>query len=449
MGLDSTATTLPGPSGVGATTLRRAVFTSVVGQALEWYDFFLYGTAAALVFGKLFFPISADPLIGTIAAFGGFTVGFIARPVGGIVCGHLGDRIGRKNVLVLTLLAMGCATFLMGLLPTYERVGLWAPALLVALRVVQGLAAGGEWSGSILVISENAPASRRGFLSAWSPAGAAAGFVLSSAAFMLAQSLPQNAFMSWGWRLPFLASALIIALGLYVRMRIPESAEFVKAERAGKTVKMPLLEVLRHHPKPLLQVMGLRFGEGGASYIFFAFALAYGKFLGVPGQLMLGALTVSMILLVPASLWFGHLSDRFGRRPVYMFGALGIVLVAFPFFGLVHTGHPWLIALAFLLADVIVLGALEGAQPAYMSELFATGVRYSGLGLGREISSVLGGGLSPLVATALLAHYRSAWPVAIYLALLGAVTVLSLCFTPETLPPEQRAGRQSIAARHA
>lgn len=438
MGFETAVASVPTPVPVPGAALRRTVLTSVVGQALEWYDFFLYGTAAALVFGKLFFPLGADPLIGTILAFGGFTVGFIARPIGGVVCGHLGDRIGRKRVLMLTFMAMGCATFAMGLLPTYARIGLWAPALLIALRVVQGLAAGGEWSGSILVISENAPPARRGFLSAWSPAGATLGFVLSSFAFLLTQSLPHEAFMTWGWRLPFLASVLIIVLGVYVRKRIPESAEFVKVADAGERVRTPLLEVIRRHPRQLLMVMGLRFGEGGASYVFFAFSLAYGKFLGLPNTLLLGAVTASMVLLIPAALWFGHLSDRIGRRPVYAFGALGIMAVAFPFFRLIHTGHPWLIVLAFVLANGVVLGALEGAQPAYMSELFPTGVRYSGLGLGREVSSVLGGGLSPVVATALLAHYRHAWPVAVYLVLLGGITAFSLCFTPETLPREQR-----------
>ncbi|MGF6645948.1 MULTISPECIES: MFS transporter [Paraburkholderia] len=434
----------PAATRVPEATLRRTVLTSMIGQALEWYDFFLYGTAAALVFGDLFFPAGTDPLVGTILSFGGFLIGFMVRPIGGIVCGHLGDRVGRKNVLILTLLMMGSATFLMGLLPTYHSIGIWAPVLLLALRVVQGLAAGGEWSGSILIISENVPASRRGFLSAWSPAGATTGFVMSSAVFLLAQMLPHDAFIRWGWRLPFLASIVIIALGFYVRKQIPESAEFVKVKRATVRVRTPIVEVLRRHPKELLMVMGLRFGEGGASYIFFAFSLAYGRFIGLSSNLLLGALTVSMVLMIPFSLWFGHMSDRIGRRAVYRWGALGVIAVAFPFFLMLQSGQAWVIVLAYVLSTSVALGALEGVQPAYMSELFNADVRYSGLGLGREVASVLGAGLSPMLATALLAKYRSPWPVAIYLALLGLSIVVALRFTPETLPPEERAKERSV-----
>ncbi|TKC80238.1 MHS family MFS transporter [Trinickia terrae] len=425
--------------------LRRAVTTAVLGQILEWYDFFLYGTAAALVFGKLFFPVGTDPLTGTIAAFGGFTVGFIARPIGGVLCGHIGDRHGRKTVMMLTLLTMGIATVCMGLLPTYQQIGILAPVLLVLLRVLQGLAAGGEWSGSILLIYENAPASKRGGLAAWSPSGAAFGFVLSTGAFMLVKTLPPADFQSWGWRVPFLASAALVALGLWMRRSVGESAEFSESRAAHRDARMPIVEVLRRCPRQVLTVFGLRFGEGGASYVFFAFSIAYGQFLGLKSSWVLGGLTVSMLLMIPVALAMGRLTDKVGRKPVYLAGAIAMVLVAYPYFALLESGELWKVMAALILANSITLGILEGAQPAFISELLPVHLRFSGLGIGREISSVLGGGLSPMIATALLAHYRNAAPVAIYLVALGLVTVLATCLAPETLPKPLRPGaKQSV-----
>ena len=420
-------------------TVRRAVTTAVLGQILEWYDFFLYGTAAALVFGKLFFPVGSDPLTGTIAAFGGFTVGFIARPVGGVLCGHIGDRYGRKTVMMLTLLTMGVATMCMGLLPTYQQIGIAAPIALVLLRILQGLAAGGEWSGSILLIHENAPQSRRGALAAWSPCGAAFGFVLSTAAFLLAQTLSPDDFLSWGWRVPFLCSVVLVVLGLWMRRSVEESADFVAVKATHRESRMPIVEVLRRCPRQVLTVFGLRFGEGGASYIFFAFSIAYGQFLGLKSTWILGGLTLSMLLMIPMSLLMGHLTDKIGRKPVYLAGAIAMVLVAYPYFTLLASGVLWKVIAALILANSVTLGILEGAQPAFISELLPVHLRFSGLGIGREISSVLGGGLSPMIATALLAHYRSATPVAIYLVALALVTVIATCIAPETFP---RAARQ-------
>jgi MFS family permease len=420
-------------------TVRRAVTTAVLGQILEWYDFFLYGTAAALVFGKLFFPVGSDPLTGTIAAFGGFTVGFIARPVGGVLCGHIGDRYGRKTVMMLTLLTMGVATMCMGLLPTYQQIGIAAPIALVLLRILQGLAAGGEWSGSILMIHESAPASRRGALAAWSPSGAAFGFVLSTAAFLLAQTLSPDDFLSWGWRVPFLCSVVLVVLGLWMRRSVEESADFVAVKATHRESRMPIVEVLRRCPRQVLTVFGLRFGEGGASYIFFAFSIAYGQFLGLKSTWILGGLTLSMLLMIPMSLLMGHLTDKIGRKPVYLAGAIAMVLVAYPYFTLLASGVLWKVIAALILANSVTLGILEGAQPAFISELLPVHLRFSGLSIGREISSVLGGGLSPMIATALLAHYRSATPVAIYLVALALVTVIATCIAPETFP---RAARQ-------
>ncbi len=424
----------------------RAVLTSVIGQILEWYDFFLYGTAAALVLGPVFFPVGKDPLTGTIAAFGGFAVGFIARPFGGVLCGHLGDRFGRKLTMTLTLGAMGVSTFLMGLLPGYADIGIAAPIALVLLRVVQGLAAGGEWSGSILIISENAPAHRRGFLSAFSPCGAVVGFVLSTGAFMLMQYIADDAFLKWGWRLPFLASVALIAVGVYLRSHMSESEEFEQATRHGKPERAPLVEVLRRHPREVLMVFVLRLGEGAASWIFFAFSIAYGKFLGLSSTFVLAALTGSMVAMIPVALLSGHLSDRIGRKPVYVAGSLAIVLFAYPFFLLLDTKDPVKVVTAFLLANGLVLGILEGAQPALISELLPARLRYSGIGIGREVASVLGGGLAPLIATALLSAYRSGLPIALYLGVMGATTLLAALLTPETYPAASRRHDRQLRA---
>ena len=435
---DLSAPLAPHRSTRPARAVRRAVTTAVLGQILEWYDFFLYGTAAALVFGKLFFPVGSDPLTGTIAAFGGFTVGFIARPIGGVLCGHLGDRYGRKHVMMLTLLTMGTATVLMGVLPTYHQIGIAAPVLLVMLRILQGLAAGGEWSGSILLIHESAPAAKRGALAAWSPCGAAFGFVLSTGAFLLAQHLLAADFQSWGWRVPFLAGAALVALGLWMRRSVSESAAFAEVKATRHESRMPVLDVLRQCPREVLTVFGLRFGEGGASYIFFAFSIAYGQFLGLKSSWILGGLTLSMLLMIPVALLVGHITDKVGRKPVYLTGAIAMVLVAWPYFALLGSGEYWKVITALLLANSLTLGILEGAQPAFISELLPVHLRFSGLGIGRELSSVLGGGLSPMIATGLLAHYRSAVPVALYLGALGLITVVATCFAPETFPKAMR-----------
>lgn len=421
-----------------ASNVRRAVTTAVLGQILEWYDFFLYGTAAALVFGKLFFPVGSDPLTGTIAAFGGFTVGFIARPIGGVLCGHIGDRYGRKIVMMLTLLTMGTATALMGVLPTYQEIGIAAPVMLVLLRILQGLAAGGEWSGSILLIHENAPQSKRGALAAWSPCGAALGFVLSTAAFLLVQQLSSADFQSWGWRIPFLASAALVVLGLWMRRSVGESAAFAEVKATRHESRMPVIEVLRQCPREVLTIFGLRFGEGGASYIFFAFTIAYGQFLGIKSSWILGGLTISMLLMIPVSLFFGHVTDKVGRKPVYLAGAIAMLLVAWPYFTLLGSGEYWKIVLGLVLANSLTLGILEGAQPAFISEMLPVHLRFSGLGIGREISSVLGGGLSPMIATALLAHYHSPVPVALYLGALGLITVIATLIARETYPKAMR-----------
>lgn len=412
--------------------LKRIVVASVAGNAMEWYDFFVYGTAAALVFGQLFFPANADPLIGTLGAFAAFAMGFVARPLGGIVFGHIGDRYGRRASLVWTLLIMGFATFGIGLLPTYDHVGLWAPAALVALRLLQGIASGGEWGGGVLMISESAPPEKRGYYAAWSQLGVGGGFVLSSAAFLGVQALPHDQFVSWGWRLPFLASILIFALGVYIRHNLPESRDFENADKAGKTAHMPVVEVIKRHPKEILMAMGLRVAENGGAYIFLAFSLVYGKYAGIPSSTMLTGVMLAMVVEMVAMLLWGKLSDRIGRKPVYMIGAISLVAMAFPFFWLLNTHSTPLIWLALVLGTAVCHGAMIGTLPALVGELFSTEVRYSGVALGHEVASIFAGGLSPLIATALLAHYHAYWPVAVFLIGLGLITVVTLRFTHET-----------------
>ncbi|KVD87294.1 MFS transporter [Burkholderia sp. ABCPW 14] len=420
-------------------SFRKIVVASVTGNAMEWYDFFVYGTAAALVFGKLFFPPDAPPLVATLAAFAAFALGFVARPFGGAVFGHVGDRYGRKTSLVWTLMLMGASTFAIGLLPTYAQAGFWSPAALVALRLLQGIASGGEWGGGVLMISESAPADRRGYYAAWSQLGVGAGFVLSSAAFLAAQALPHDAFARWGWRLPFLASVAIFAFGLYVRRSLPETKDFERASERRAPPHMPVVEVLKRHPKEVLLAMGLRVAENGSAYVFLAFSLVYGKFIGIPNQVMLTGVMCAMVVEMAAMLGWGRLSDRIGRKPVYLIGAAGLVAAAFPFFWLIDTREPRFVYLALTIGAAVSHGAMIGTLPALVGELFSTEVRYSGVALGHEVASIFAGGLSPVVATALLARYHAAWPVSLLLVVMGGITLVTLVFIRETRHVPRRA----------
>lgn len=409
--------------------MRKLVIASVLGNALEWYDFFLYGTAAALVFGPLFFPVGGDPLQGTLLAFSGFAVGFLARPLGGIVFGHLGDRYSRKMTLIMTLTLMGATTFVIGLLPVYSQVGIWAPLTLIILRFLQGVASGGEWGGGVLMLSENAPASRRGFYTAWSQMGVSGGFVLTAFAFWLVQKLPESDFMSWGWRVPFLLSIVIFLVGVYIRKNIRESKAFTQAKPQEKHEKIPLLVLVREHPKALLQAIALRLPENGASYIFFTFSVVYAKHIGISTGDIISAVTLAMLVEFFSILFWGALSDRIGLKPVYYIGVTGLLVMAFPFFWLLSTGSYGAIMLAMFLGLPFCHGAMIGTQPCIMSDLFPVRVRYSGLALGHEVGSIFSGGLGPMLAVALLIEFDAAWPVSILLvvyALLAWVALRSL-----------------------
>jgi MFS transporter, MHS family, shikimate and dehydroshikimate transport protein len=412
------------------TPIRRAVVASMVGNALEWYDFFLYGTAAALVFNHLFFP-TFDPLAGTIAAFGTYALGFAARPIGGLIFGHFGDRIGRKAMLVVTLSLMGAATFLIGVLPTYGQVGIAAPVLLTLLRIVQGIAVGGEWGGGVLLISENADSRRRGMLSALSQTGVGIGFVLSALVFAVMTGVTtEEQFLAWGWRIPFLVGVVLMAAGLVIRLKVLETAAF---REAGERHRAPVLEAVRRHPRAVLVSFGARIAENGGSYIFLVFVLAYAAQIGIPGGVALTAVVLGMALEALAMPAWGALSDRVGRRPVYIGGALAMILWAWPFFWLLDTRETPLVILAVVVANAVCHGAMIGTQPAFFTELFGSGVRYSGVALGHELASVLAGGLSPLIATALLAWAGGWWPVAVFLAVMGVITTVAVLASEETV----------------
>src|ERR1700751_5091268 len=411
----------------------RVIFAACIGSALEWHDFFLSGTAAALVFVHLFLR-KGDPMTGTMLAFLTFGVGFVVRPLGGILFGILGDRYGRKPVLVATLLMIGIGTTAIGVLPTFAQVGYWAPFLLVLMRVIQGLGAGAEYGGAVIYLVENAPPHRRSFWGSFAPLGVSIGNLLAAGAFALVTPLSHAALMSWGWRLPFLASLLLILVGIFVRMRVTETPVYTEAVVArGKVEQNPAMEALRRHPRNFFVVLGARLAENGLGYLFPVFGLSYViTTLGVPKSDALSALMLAFAVELFAIVGFASLSDRIGRRPVYLFGALCGVAFAFPFFWLVGTKSWILIALAFIIARAVVTAAMFGPQAAYFAELFPPQRRFAGFAFARELGSLLAGGPAPFLAAYLVAVFGSWWPVACYAMFLAACTVLAIWIGPET-----------------
>lgn len=416
-----------------ATPVRRVATTALIGSVIEWYDFFLYGAMAAVVFNQLFFP-TVDPLVGTLVAFATFGVGFVARPIGGIVLGNYGDKLGRKTILMLTLLIMGIATTLMGMLPTYEAIGLWAPALLVVLRLLQGFGAGAEFGGATLMSVEYASPARRGLTGSLPAAGVMLGLLLATGAVAAFSSLPQEQFLTWGWRVPFLFSIVMVGLGLYLRARINETPAFEELKQTGSEAKAPVLEAVRTEPKSVLVVVGGRMAEHVVLYLYAVFMLTYvSQQLELPSTVaLLGVVIAALVSLVTIPL-FGALTDRVGRRPVYIAGAVLSAITAFPILWLIDTGSMVLIWLALTLGIAVGWGAMVAAQCVYFNELFPTRLRFSGSVFGREVASIFAGAVAPMIATALLAWSGgAAWPIAVYIILVSAITALAIYAGPET-----------------
>ena len=415
-----------------ATTLRRVVLASMIGTTIEWYDFFVYGLAAALVFNKIFFP-SFDPWAGTLLAFATYALGFIARPVGGVVFGHFGDRIGRKRLLMASLVLMGVSTAAIGLLPSYARIGFWAPALLVVLRLLQGFAVGGEWGGAVLLVAEHGSAARRGFWASWPQAGVPAGNLLAAATLAAIASVQSDSdFTAWGWRIAFLLSVLLVAIGWWVRSAIAEPPIFEAELGAAPPPRWPALDVLRQAPRGLAIGAGLRLGENIVYYILTAFSVTYltqvthgGKSLALQA-LLIGA--AAELITIPL---FAILSDRIGRRPVYAFGAFGTALWIFAFFALLKTGSSAAVFLA-AIGGLVLHGAMYGPQAAFIAELFPTRLRYSGVSIAYQLTSILAGSLAPLIAVALYGHFHSSLPVSIYVALACAISGIAALLARET-----------------
>ncbi|PYR13315.1 MAG: MFS transporter [Acidobacteria bacterium] len=411
--------------------MRRAVLASTVGTAIEWYDFFLYSTVTGLVFARLFFPRS-DPLVGTLEAFAVYAVGFVARPVGAAIFGHYGDRIGRKSTLIASLLLMGIATFLVALVPTYQRIGIWGAVILTVLRFVQGVGVGGEWGGSVLLAMEWARTTRhRGFIASWPQFGVPAGLFLANLAVLAFSAISGDRFLVWGWRIPFLLSIVLVAVGFYIRLGIHETPVFTRLVAENKVEPTPIVEVMRRHPKEIALTALCRMGEQAPFYLFTAFVFAYGTTTLNIGRdfLLVAVLAASVVSFVSIPL-FGHLSDRIGRKRVYMLGAALTGLFGFVYFAMLDTRAPALVFLAVVLS-LIPHDMMYGPQAALIAECFTGRLRYSGASLGYQLASVIAGGPSPIIATWLLSRYASGYAIAWFIFVCALISVAAASLLPD------------------
>jgi MFS transporter, MHS family, shikimate and dehydroshikimate transport protein len=417
----------PKTKGMGA-----IAFAGAIGTIIEWYDFIIYGTAAALVFNQLFFP-NVDPRIGTLASLGTFTVGFLARPIGGAIFGHFGDRMGRRSMLMVTMITMGLATAAIGVLPSYDQIGIFAPALLVLLRVVQGIALGGEWGGASLMVLEHAPQHRRGLFGSLVQIGFPFGLVAASLVFSLVSALPDADFKSFGWRIPFLISIVLVAVGLFVRSRIPETPVFEKVKARGEIVRSPFLEMVLKHPRSFLVATGLKLSEVSWVYMLTVFVVAYATTtLKLPKSLLLNAISIAAAIELLTIPLFGFLSDVVGRRALYFAGVIFTVLFAFPLFWLLDMGTPAIVIATFVVALNFGHGLMFAPESTYFPELFGANVRYSGASLGFQVAAAIGGGFAPVIAAALAAYLGGTAGVSIMLILLALATLVAALFARET-----------------
>ena len=443
------------PTTMPETSIRRVALTSLASASIEWYDFYIYGTAAALVFPKVFFPSDMPPLVALIASFSTFAVGFFARPVGGVLFGHFGDRVGRKRTLVTALLIMGAGTTLIGCLPTYAAVGPLAPILLIVLRFVQGLAIGGQWGGAMLLATESAPKHRRGYYGAFAQAGAPAGVILANLAFLTVnETVSADAFMTWGWRIPFILSIALIGLSLYVQLRLEETSAFRQLRKADAGPlthsdargRSPVLEALRLYPRQIALAAGAFIAVQVTYYLLITWVIAYGTNpagLNLPRSTMLSGVMIGAIAMAPSLLISGIVSDRYGRRGIYAAGAVLLGFWAFAMFPLIDTGSLLWIGVAIGVGQVFV-AMMYGPQAAFLTEMFNTRVRYSGVSLGYQFGAIFGGALAPIVATELLARTGSTIGISWYVAIACTITAVSVALLHETrhvdLHADARAG---------